>query len=62
LPDDFREEYTDKFLRLVLYLTAFDSEAKDWVNQDVRIGFDKEDNEINEGFKPEWHHIFLGRS
>jgi hypothetical protein len=30
----------------------------DWVNQDVRIGFDKEDNEINEGFKPEWHHIF----
>ena len=28
------------------------------INQDVRISFDKEDNEINEGFKPEWHHIF----
>jgi hypothetical protein len=57
-PDDFREEYTDKFLRLILYLTVFNSGAKDWINQDVRIGFDKEDNEINEGFKPEWHHIF----
>jgi predicted nucleic acid-binding protein len=57
-PDEFREEYTDKFLRLIVYLTAFNEEAKDWVNQDVRIGFDREDNEINEGFKPEWHHIF----
>ena len=57
-PDDFREEYTDKFLRLILYLTVYNSKAKDWVNQDVRIDFDKEDNEINEGFKPEWHHIF----
>ncbi len=56
--DDFREEYTDKFLRLILYLTVFNSGAKDWINQEVRIGFDKEDNEINEGFKPEWHHIF----
>jgi hypothetical protein len=57
-PDDFREEYTDKFLRLIVYLTVYNSKARDWVNQDVRIGFDKEDNEINEGFKPEWHHIF----
>ncbi len=57
-PDDFREEYTDKFLRLILYLTVFNSGAKDWLNQDVRVGFDKEDNELNEGFKPEWHHIF----
>jgi len=57
-PDDFREEYTDKFLRLILYLTMFNNKAKDWVNQDVRIGFDKEDNELNDGFKPEWHHIF----
>jgi hypothetical protein len=56
--EDFREEYTDKFLRLVLYLTVFNRKAKDWVNQDVRIGFDREDNELNEGFKPEWHHIF----
>lgn len=57
-PEDFREEYTDRFLRLMLYLTAFNAEAKDWINQDVRIGFDREDNEINEGFKPEWHHVF----
>jgi hypothetical protein len=57
-PDDFREEYTDKFLRLILYLTVFNRKAKDWINQDVRIGFDREDNEINDGFKPEWHHIF----
>ena len=56
--DDFRDEYTDKFLRLILYLTVYNSKAKDWINQDVRIGFDREDNEINEGFKPEWHHIF----
>ncbi len=39
-------------------MTVFNSGAKDWINQDVRIGFDKEDNEINDGFKPEWHHIF----
>jgi hypothetical protein len=56
--EDFLEEYTDRFLRLVLYLTAFDSQAKDWINQDVRLGFDREDNELNEGFKPEWHHFF----
>lgn len=57
-PDNFRDEYTDKFLRLILYLTVFHNKAKDWINQDVRIGFDKEDNELNDGFKPEWHHIF----
>lgn len=57
-PEDFREEYTDKYLRLVLYLTVFNEKAKDWISQDVRIGFDREDNELNEGFKPEWHHIF----
>jgi hypothetical protein len=55
---DFLEEYTAKFLRLILYLTIFDRRAKDWINQDVRIGFDREDNELNDGFKPEWHHIF----
>ena len=57
-PDDFKEDYTGRFLRLVLYLTVFDAQAKDWINQDVRIGFDREDNQLNEGFKPEWHHIF----
>jgi hypothetical protein len=56
--EDFQEEYTDKFLRLILYLTIFASGARDWITQDIRIGFDREDNELNEGFKPEWHHIF----
>jgi len=56
--EDFLEEYTDKFLRLVLYLIAFSNNAKDWINQDVRIGFDRSDNQLNEGFKPEWHHFF----
>src|SRR5262245_15696237 len=42
----------------MLYLTAFSRHAKDWVNSDVRVGFDREDNELNEGFKPEWHHVF----
>ena len=56
--EKFREEYTDKFLKLILYLTVFNRKAKDWADQDVRIGFDKEDNQLNEGFKPEWHHIF----
>jgi hypothetical protein len=53
-----QEDYTNKFLRLILYLTIFASGARDWINQDVRIGFDCEDNQLNEGFKPEWHHIF----
>jgi hypothetical protein len=56
--DDFLEHYTDRFLRLMLYVVAFDAKAHDWLSQDVRVGFDREDNELNEGFKPEWHHIF----
>ena len=56
--DDYFEEYTDKFLRLILYILAFKNEAKDWIYQDIRIGYDRTDNEINEGFKPEWHHFF----
>ncbi len=56
--EDFLENYSDKFLRLILYLTAFSSKARDWMHSDVRIGFDKNDNELNEGFKPEWHHFF----
>ena len=57
-PDDLRGHYTDKFLRLIYYLTVFNGKARDWLHQDVRIGFDKDDNELNEGFSPEWHHIF----
>jgi hypothetical protein len=56
--EDFKEDYTDKFLRLILYLLVFNKKAKDWINQDVRIGFDRTDNQLNEGFKPEWHHFF----
>jgi hypothetical protein len=55
---DFLENYSDKFLRLVFYLTVFNAKAKDWINKDVRVGFDNEDNQLNEGFKPEWHHFF----
>ncbi len=55
---NFLEDYSDRFLRLMLYLTAFHGEAKDWVYQDVRLGFDREDSQLNEGFKPEWHHFF----
>lgn len=56
--EDFGEDYSDKFLRLILYLTVFNAQANDWISQDVRLGFDREDNELNEGFKPEWHHFF----
>ena len=56
--EDFRDNYSNKFMRLILYLTVFDAHARDWINQDVRLGFDREDNELNEGFKPEWHHFF----
>ena len=56
--DDYSEEYTDKFMRLMLYILAFKNKAKDWIYQDIRIGYDRTDNEINQGFKPEWHHFF----
>ena len=59
--EDFSEEHSDKFLRRVFYWTIFNAKARDWVNQDVRIGFDREDNELNEGFKPQWHHVFPRR-
>lgn len=56
--DDFLKDFRDEFLRLVIYLTIFEKEAKDWIDQDVRIGYDRTDNQLNEGFKPEWHHFF----
>lgn len=56
--DDFRKDYRDEFLRLILYLMVFRSQAKDWIYQDVKIGYDRSDNKLNEGFKPEWHHFF----
>lgn len=56
--DDFLKDYRDDFLRLVLYLIIFKNEAKDWISQDIRIGYDRSENQLNEGFKPEWHHFF----
>jgi len=59
--DDFLKDYRDDFLRLVLYLLIFNNEAKDWLYQDIRIGYDRSENRLNEGFKPEWHHFFPKR-
>jgi hypothetical protein len=57
-PEDFLRDYREDFYRLMLYLCAFQNEAKDWMHQDMRVGFDRTDNQLNEGFKPEWHHFF----
>jgi hypothetical protein len=56
--EDFLKDYDDDFFRLVLYLLVFNNEAKDWIYQDIRIGYDRSDRQLNEGFKPEWHHFF----
>jgi hypothetical protein len=56
--NDFRKDYRDSFLRLILYLVVFSNEAKDWIQQDVRIGYDRSTKSLNDGFKPEWHHFF----
>jgi len=57
--DDFSlKDYDDDFLRLIYYLIVFKNQAKDWIYQDTRIGYDRSDNQLNEGFKPEWHHFF----
>ncbi len=54
----FLEYYNrDRFGRLLLYLLLFDGQATDWVS-DVRIGYSRDSNALNEGFLPEWHHIF----
>jgi hypothetical protein len=57
-PEDFRKDYKEDFYRLMLYLCAFRREAKDWIHQEIRVGFDRSDNQLNEGFRPEWHHFF----
>jgi hypothetical protein len=57
-PEEFQMDYREDFYRLMLYLCAFRQEAKDWMHQDIRVGFDRDDNQLNEGFKPEWHHFF----
>jgi len=50
-------DYRDGFLQLLLFLVIFDAGAIDWI-QKVRIGFDKTENVLNEGFYPQWHHFF----
>lgn len=57
-PEEFQMDYREDFYRLMLYLCAFRQKAKDWMHQDIRVGFDRDDNELNEGFRPEWHHFF----
>lgn len=56
--DDFLKHYSDDYLRLILYLLIFRNDAKDWICQDVKIGYDRSLNDLNIGFKPEWHHFF----
>lgn len=54
----FIEDYSrDRFGRLLLYLLLFDRDAIDWVSK-VRIGYQKDISTLNDGFLPEWHHIF----
>lgn len=50
----------ERFLRLALYLTVFHQSARDWIYGN-RIGYDRGSNELNQGFKPEWHH-FISRA
>jgi len=52
---DFMADYRDRFMRLVMYLIAWDREARDWVSKQ-RLGF--QGAEILERFDPDWHHIF----
>jgi hypothetical protein len=64
-PADMLRRYDeDAFLRLMLYLVAFHRGAEDW-QTGQRLGFDRSDNSLNDGFRPEWHHFvprgLLGR-
>jgi hypothetical protein len=56
-PADMLRRYDeDAFLRLLLYLVIFERKAEDW-KTGQRLGFDRGDNALNEGFRPEWHHF-----
>lgn len=55
-PDLLRRYDESDFLRLILYLVAFDNKAEDW-KTGQRLGFDRSDNALNDGFRPEWHHF-----
>lgn len=59
-PEDYLLRYDragNRFLRLMVYLAAYDSEATDWVDK-TRIGYDKTGSPVTNGYKPHWHHIF----
>lgn len=57
-PARFLDDYSrDRFGRLLIYLLLFNHGATDWVSK-VRIGFDRQSTALNDGFQPEWHHIF----
>ncbi len=58
--EDFLVRYDragNRFQRLLLYLLLFRNGATDWVDG-TRIGYDVTENKLNEGFEPQWHHIF----
>jgi hypothetical protein len=54
-PDDFMQDYRDRFLRLMLYLVMYERHARDWISKQ-RLGFIG--SELLERFNPHWHHIF----
>ncbi|MBM3188571.1 MAG: DUF262 domain-containing protein [Chloroflexi bacterium] len=57
---DFLNRYDragSRFLRLMLYLVLFHSNAMDWVDG-TRVGYDKTSSPITTGFQPQWHHIY----
>jgi hypothetical protein len=54
-PTDFHAPYTDRVLRLFLYLVMFQRGAKDWITGQ-RLGF--VGTELLERFNPQWHHIY----
>lgn len=54
-PQDFLQDYRDRFLRLMMYLVMYDRRARDWVSRQ-RLGF--HGTEALERFRPDWHHIF----
>lgn len=56
--NDMYQRYDEsQFLRLMLYLVAFSRRAEDWKTGQA-LGFDRSDNSLNDGFRPEWHHFF----
>jgi hypothetical protein len=58
-PIDFMTPYNkDKFLAMLTYLTIFQKNAMDWLDQAHRIGYDKSEAVLNRGYKPEWNHFF----